>query len=81
MKDIQTHICNNIGATFDDDITFEQKLNCDGVNKYWIAKQKIGTLFGSEVDGECSGIGNTKEEALKRLEEDKTKLADSLWAE
>lgn len=46
----------------------------------WKASCPIGTLFGSEVEGECSGIGPTKEAALRALAEDRKNLNDSLWA-
>lgn len=46
----------------------------------WLATCPIGTLFGSEVDGECRGEGKTKEEALENLAKDRKNLNDSLWA-
>jgi len=45
----------------------------------WRASCPIETLFGSEVEGECSGIGETKEEALENLKKDRKNLNDSLW--
>lgn len=47
---------------------------------YWKATSKIGTIFGSEVEGEIVGIGATREQALERLKEETRKLAESLWA-
>jgi hypothetical protein len=73
----QIHTCNHIGVTFDD-VTFELLPNHG--KPCWKATAKIGTLFGSEVEGECLGIGRTKDEALARLKEDQRNLADSLWA-
>lgn len=46
----------------------------------WKATCPIGTIFGSEVEGECSGTGATKEAALEALKQDRKKLNDSLWA-
>ena len=46
----------------------------------WKATCPIGTLFGSEVEGECSGTGATKEAALEALKQDRKNLNDSLWA-
>jgi hypothetical protein len=46
----------------------------------WKATAPIGTLFGSEVDGECRGTGATKEAALEALKQDRKNLNDSLWA-
>lgn len=46
----------------------------------WKATAPIGTIFGSEVEGECSGVGATKEAALEALAKDRRNLNDSLWA-
>lgn len=46
---------------------------------YWKATAKIGSLFGSEVEGELTGCGRTKEQALERLKEERKRLHDSLW--
>ncbi len=46
---------------------------------YFKAVAQIGTIFGSEVDGHCEGIGATREQALQRLKEDQDKLHESLW--
>mgnify|MGYP001573834047 CR=1 FL=1 len=45
----------------------------------WQAVAKIGSLFGSEVEGECRGTGATKEEALAALKKDQNDLYTSLW--
>lgn len=37
----------------------------------WKATCPIGTLFGTEVEGECSGTGPTKEAALESLKADR----------
>ncbi len=46
----------------------------------WKATAKIGSIFGSEVEGELVAIGKTKEIALERLAEERRKLHESLWA-
>lgn len=69
--------CDHPGVTFDG-VRFEERTNIDGA-KYWYAEQDIGSIFGSEVEGCCSGIGRTKEQALERISEEKHKLHESLW--
>lgn len=44
----------------------------------WKATAPIGTIFGLEVEGECSGIGPTKEAAIEALAKDRRNLNDSL---
>lgn len=46
----------------------------------WKASAAIGTIFGAEVEGECSGEGATKEAALEALAKNRKDLSDSLWA-
>ena len=46
----------------------------------WKAPCQIGTILGSEVEGECSGTGATKEAALEALAKNRKNLNDSLWA-
>ena len=46
----------------------------------WKATAPIGSLFGAEVEGECEGVGPTKEAALDALAKDRRQLNDSLWA-
>ncbi len=46
----------------------------------WEATAEIGAIFGSDVEGECSGTGPTKEAALEALAKDRKHLHDSLWA-
>lgn len=60
-------------------ITLEEKTQPDGVTKYWVATQPIDSLFGSEVEGQCQGIGKTKETALENLKRDSAKLYESIW--
>lgn len=69
---------DHVGVTYKG-VKLEEKTQPDGVTKYWVATQAIGSLFGSEVEGECEGIGETKEQALERLNEDKRKLQESMW--
>jgi hypothetical protein len=45
----------------------------------WKATCPIGTIFGSEVEGECCGVGTTKEAAIEALSQDRKNLNDSLW--
>jgi hypothetical protein len=61
-----------------DDAVVTEIHNAHGQH-YFKAVAQIGSIFGSEVDGECSGIGSTPEQALKRLREDQEKLHESLW--
>lgn len=46
----------------------------------WKATQTIGSIFGSEVHGECSGKGATREEAEAALRTNIGNLYESLWA-
>lgn len=73
-KDFTFFVDSEIGMTMGD-ITVKQLQ--DGT---WKATCPIGTLFGSEVEGECSGTGATKEDALAALAKDRKNLNDSLWA-
>lgn len=47
---------------------------------YWKATEQIGSIFGSEVEGELEAYGRTKEETLERLAVKRRELHDSLWA-
>ncbi len=67
------HIDSEIGLTMGDTTV---KQNQDGT---WKATAPIGTIFGSEVDGECCGEGATKEAALASLALDRKRVADALW--
>jgi hypothetical protein len=74
MPPFPAFVCSEIGMTMGD-TTIKQLP--DGT---WKATAPIGTLFGSEVEGECSGTGATKEAALEALAKDRKNLNDSLWA-
>jgi len=76
---LQIHEDNQVGLVMNSEIAFEQKVNVDGAI-YWKATQPIGSLFGSSVEGECQGIGRTKEQAVERLVADITHLSESMWA-
>ena len=78
MKDHQcgTH-CDSPGLTMDEPVLTE--INNAHGQHYWRAVAQIGTIFGSEVEGEISAIGRTKEQALERLAEERRKLHESLW--
>ena len=71
---ISIHTDTEIGLTMGD--TTVKQLH-DGT---WKATCPIGTIFGAAVEGECSGIGATKEAALEALKQDRKNLNDSLWA-
>lgn len=72
-RDVTFFVDNEIGMTMGD--TSVKQL-ADGT---WKATCPIGTLFGAEVEGECSGTGATKEAALEALAKDRKNLNDSLW--
>lgn len=74
---INAFVCKSPGMV-NGDITVVEITNAHGQH-YFKATQPIGSLFGQEVHGCCSGIGRTKEQALQRLAEDKKKLNESLW--
>lgn len=48
-------------------------------NGTWKASAEIGTLFGVEVQGELTGLGATKEEALSQLAKERSDLSESMW--
>lgn len=73
-QQIQCFVDSEIGMTMGD--TTVKQLP-DGT---WKATCPIGTIFGSEVEGECRGVGATKEAALEALKQDRKNLNDSLWA-
>lgn len=71
---IQIHVDKEIGLTMGQTRVWQLP---DGS---WKAACPIGTIFGSEVEGECSGTGATKEAALEALAKDRHNLSESLWA-
>jgi hypothetical protein len=46
---------------------------------YWKAVEQIRTIFGSEVEGEISAIGATREKCLENLSKERRELHESLW--
>lgn len=72
-KDFTAFIDSEIGMTMGETKVIQLP---DGT---WKATCPIGTLFGHEVDGQCSGVGPTKESALEALAKDRKNLNDSLW--
>lgn len=70
----QAFACKEIGMTMRENKVEQLP------NGTWKASCPIGTLFGQEVEGECSGCGKTKEEALTALAKDRQNLNNSLWA-
>lgn len=75
---IQIHENINIGLTMDQPDVREISDGLGG--KCFVAVAQIGSIFGSEVNGELRGIGRTREIALDRLKQEQKNLADSLWA-
>ena len=75
---IQIHEDINIGLTMDAPDVREISDGLGG--KCFVAVAQIGSIFGSEVDGELRGIGRTREIAIERLKQEQKNLADSLWA-
>jgi hypothetical protein len=76
-ENLQIHMDCQPGLQMDG-VTWEQLPNHG--QPCWRATQKIGSIFGSEVDGELHGIGATKDVALERLAEERRQLHESLWA-
>jgi hypothetical protein len=64
---------SEIGMTMDETKTKEMP---DGT---WEASAKIGTIFGAEVEGELTGKGASREEALAALAKERHELHESLW--
>lgn len=60
-------------------VRVEEIRNAHGQH-YWKAVAQIGSIFGSEVEGELTGIGRTRERALERLAQEQKRLYESLWA-
>lgn len=78
MNQITIHEDSNIGLVMNGAEVREVSNGLGGT--CWVATAKIGSIFGAEVEGECRGIGRTREQAIERLKEDQRKLAESLWA-
>jgi len=72
-EDRTRFVCCNIG------LTMERVKIVQLPSGEWEATQPIGTIFGCEVNGECSGTGTTREAALLDLALDRRKLSDSIW--
>lgn len=80
QPDIFYHESKSPGLTMDG-VTFEHVVNPNSRSgAYWTATAKIGSIFGADVEGELTGIGTTREMALARLDEERKKLYESLWA-
>lgn len=69
--------CDSPGLTMEG-ATVVEIHNAHGQH-YFKATAEIGTIFGSEVEGQCEGIGATREQALERLQQDIKNLHESLW--
>jgi len=77
MSDLHIHYDCQPGLIMDG-VIIEEINNAHGQH-YFKVRSKIGYIFGSEVEGELSAIGATKEQALERLAEERKRLYDSLW--
>lgn len=64
--------CSHVGLTMNNAVVVE-------AGGTWIATARIGSIFGSEVEGELRGVGQSREAALAKLAEAQKDLADSLW--
>jgi len=78
---IQIHESKSPGLTTSQP-TVEEVINPNSrTGRYFVAKERIHTIFGAEVDGgEIIGIGRNETEALARLEQERAKFYESLWA-
>lgn len=74
---ITAFVCKSPGMV-NGDITVVEINNAHGQH-YFKATQPIGSLFGHEAQGELTGLGRTKEQALEHLAQDREKLYESLW--
>ena len=45
----------------------------------WLASCPIGNLFGEEVDGEHTGVGETREAAILELENEIKNFDEFMW--
>jgi len=70
---IQAFVCSEIGMQMGDTTVSQLP---SGI---WRATCPIGNIFGSPAEGECSGEGPTREDALESLKADRKQLYDSLW--
>lgn len=77
-RDVSYFVDSEVGLTMQG-TTVEEIHNAHGQH-YWKATAQIGTIFGSEVEGELTGFGRTKEAALAALAKERRDLNDSLWA-
>lgn len=68
------YACSDIGLTMGETTVRQMP------NGRWLATAPIGSIFGSEVGGECRGEGSTREEAMAALAADRHNLYESLWA-
>lgn len=76
---IKIHECCTPGLTMEG-VTFEEITNPNSrTGHYWKATQKIGSIFGSEVEGQIEAFGSTKEKAVENLASERQRLNESLW--
>jgi len=67
------HVCSRPGLIMGESNVRQQD---DGS---YLVTEKIGYIFGSEVEGQIEGKGATKEEALANLKKNRDDLYESLW--
>lgn len=76
---VHIHQCCTPGLTMDGAVLEHIRNPNSRHGHYWKATARIGSIFGSEVEGELVGYGQTQEQALQRLSEERHKLHESLW--
>lgn len=74
--EMQAHQCCTPGLVMEG-VVLTEHTNSHGQH-YWKAVAKIGAIFGSEVEGELTAIGTTKEQALEHMSEERRKLHESI---
>ncbi len=66
-------VCENIGH-----ITGVYKVE-EQADGSWLATCPIGNVFGEEIDGEHTGVGETKEDAILALEKEIVIFDNFMW--
>jgi hypothetical protein len=73
QAEVSVHVCHQPGMMMED-TKIEQMP--DGK---WVARAKMGSVFGVEVEGELTGEGDTKEDALAALKKNQDEMYEVLW--
>ncbi len=68
-----TFVCNSIGHVTGD-VKLEQQ--SDGT---WVASCPVGNVFGHESEGQHTGQGATKEDALSALNKGIEQFNEMIW--